>query len=60
MNDEFVEKCVVDTLKRRVVLYSSQGDKKTVDCDTVDEFMRVLSFVRNTVDEDMLVYSDPI
>ena len=60
MNDEFVEKCVVDTLKRSVVLYSSQGDKKTVDCDTVDEFMRVLSFVRNTVDEDMLVYSDPI
>lgn len=60
MDDAFVEKCVVDTLKRRVILYSSEGDKKTVDCETVDEFMKVLSFVRDTVDEDMLVYTDPL
>ena len=37
-------KCVVDPVKRTFYLYSSEGDKKQVDCDTVDEFMNVLGF----------------
>ena len=48
MEDEYLTKCVVDPSKRTVYLYSSEGDKKVVECDTVDEFMNVLSFVRDT------------
>ena len=51
MNDDLLSKCVVDTSKRTVYLYSDGGDKKTVNCDTVEEFMNVLSFVRDKVEK---------
>ncbi len=57
--DEYLTKCVVDTLKRTVYLYSSDGDTKTVECDTVEEFMNVLNFVRETCPEERLSYSTP-
>ena len=54
MEDEYLTKCVVDPSKRTVYLYSSEGDEKVVECDTVDEFMNVLSFVRDTCPEERL------
>ena len=60
MEEEYLTKCVVDTLKRTFYLYSSEGDKKTVECDTVDEFMNVLELVRATCPEDRLVYTEPL
>ena len=60
MEEEYLTKCVVDTLKRTFYLYSSEGDKKTVECDTVDEFMNVLELVRDTCPEDRLVYTEPL
>ena len=58
MEDEYLTKCVVDPSKRTVYLYSSEGDKKVVECDTVDEFMSVLSFVRDTCPEERLSYAN--
>ena len=55
-----LSKCVIDTSKRTVYLYSDGGDKKTVSCDTVDEFMNVLNFVRDMVEEERVFYSDPL
>tara|TARA_R100000315_G_C5175408_1_gene101432 strand:- start:47 stop:229 length:183 start_codon:yes stop_codon:yes gene_type:complete len=60
MQDDWLSKCVIDPSKRKVYLYSESGEKKTVDCDTVDEFMNVLSFVRSTTSEDMISYADPL
>jgi hypothetical protein len=31
-----------------------------VVCDTVEEFMNVLEFVRKTLDEDTLSYANPL
>ena len=59
-DEEYLTKCVVDTLKRTFYLYSSEGDKKTVECDTVDEFMNVLELVRATCPEERLVYTEPL
>ena len=59
MSDEFLTKCVIDTLRRTVYIYSSEGDKKTIECSTVDEFMNVLTFVRATADEDIISYAEP-
>lgn len=59
MQDEYLTKCVVDTIKRTVYLYSSEGDTKQVECETVSEFMNILSFIRATVDEDTLSYVNP-
>ena len=58
MQDEYLTRCVVDPLKRTVYLYSSEGTEKQVSCDTVDEFMNVLDFVRATVDEETLSYAN--
>ena len=60
MIDEYLTRCVVDTLRRTITIYSSEGDEKIVTCDTVDEFMNVLNLVRETCPEDVLVYSDPV
>ena len=60
MNDDLLSKCVIDTSKRTVYLYSDGGEKRVVNCDTVEEFMNVLNFVRETCPEDVLVYSDPL
>ena len=58
--DEYLTRCVVNTTARAFSLYSNTGDEKVVSCDTVTEFMNVLEFVRNTVDESTLVYADPL
>ena len=60
MEDEYLTKCVVDPSKRTVYLYSSEGDEKVVECDTVAEFMNVLSFVRDTCPEERLSYANPL
>jgi hypothetical protein len=59
-DDEYLTKCVVDPVKRTFYITSSEGDEKTVNCDTVEEFMNVLEFVRKTVDEETLSYASPI
>jgi hypothetical protein len=60
MKDEFLSRCVVDPVKRTVYLYSNEGSEKKVKCDTVDEFMNVLNYVRDTVGEDVLSYASPL
>jgi hypothetical protein len=60
MQDEYLTRCVIDPIKRTVYLYSSEGTEKQVECDTVDEFMNVLMFVRATVSEDILSYANPL
>ena len=60
MSDDLLSKCVIDTSKRTVYLYSDGGEKRTVQCDTVDEFMNVLNFVRDMVEEERVFYSDPL
>jgi len=58
--EEFLTRCVIDTASRKVYMYSNLGGEKVVTCDNVNEFMNVLSFVRATVDDDVLSYSDPL
>jgi hypothetical protein len=60
MQEEYLSKCVVDPIKRTVYLYSNEGTEKQVTCDTVEEFMNVLEFVRATVDEETLSYANPL
>ena len=60
MDDEYLTKCVVDPVKRTFFLYSSEGDEKEVKCETAEEFMGVLKFVRDTCPEGRLSYSNPL
>ncbi len=60
MQDEYFTRCVVDPIKRKVYMYSNEGTEREVECDTVDEFMNVLNFVRATLKDDMLSYANPL
>ena len=60
MDDEYLTKCVVDPVKRTFYLYSNEGQKKSIRCDTVEEFMGVLKVVRATCPEERLSYTNPI
>ena len=58
--EDFLSRCVVDTLARKFYLYSSNGAEKLVECETVDQFMNVLKMVRSQVSEDCLAYTNPL
>ncbi len=60
MQDEYLTRCVVDTLKKTVYLYSNKGSEKEVHCESVTQFMNVLKVVRSQVSEDCLVYTNPL
>ena len=60
MEEAFLNKCVVDPIKRSFYLYSSEGEKRVVDCDNMDEFMNVLELVRTITPDDALSYTDPL
>ena len=60
MDNDYLTRCVVDPLKRKIYLYSEEGKENVVDCDTVEEFMSALDYVRKTLDEDTLSYANPL
>ena len=60
MEEAFLTKCVVDPIKRSFHLYSSEGEKRVVNCDNTDEFMNVLELVRTITPDDALSYTDPL
>ena len=60
MDEEYLMKCVVDTVKKTFYLYSNEGDTKEVVCDNADQFMNVLSLVRETCPEGRLSYANPL
>ena len=59
-DDEYLTSILVDVNSRYYVLFSSNGDEKKVECDTVEDFMQVLELVRTVCDEDMVFYVDPL
>ena len=60
MEEAFLTKCVVDPIKRSFYLYSSEGEKRVVNCDNTDEFMNVLELVRTITPDDALSYTEPL
>jgi len=60
-DDEYLTRCVVDTSGRRFNLYSNLGTEKVVVCEDMNEFMNVLTFVKDMLeDSTQLVYADPL
>ena len=55
---EYVEGIVIDICSRSFLLLSDQGDEKFVQCDTADQFMRVLEVCTANLTEDEIEYAD--
>jgi len=63
-NEEYLTRIVVDVTSRKFLLYSNEGESREVNCDTVDEFMNVLTAVKDfdeigLLGDDVLVYAEP-
>ena len=59
-DDEYLTRVVVDTHSRKFYIYSNEGDSKTIDCETVEQFMNVLEVIRAVIQDDIVVYCDPV
>ena len=59
-DDEYLTRVVIDVTARTFYLYSSEGAKRVVDDNTVDEFMTLLSVIRDVVEDDIIAYTDPL
>ena len=58
--DDYLTRVVVDTSGRKFNLYSENGDEKIIECETIYEFMGVLEFCREILDDDVLAYAGPL
>jgi hypothetical protein len=61
IDEEYVESVLVDVQKRSVKMFSNLGEENSVTCDTVEEFMNVPKFVRDTLEDDAaeIYYVEP-
>ena len=60
MNTEaYVEGVVIDICSRSFLLISDLGEERFIKCDTPEEFMSVLNYVREHAPVDTLSYVDP-
>ena len=57
-SDEFLENIVIDVCKRTFMMYSDDGSKRKVRCDTTKQFMDVLDLVLKNADPDIVEYAD--
>jgi hypothetical protein len=60
MQDEYLSRCVVDPIKRKIFLYSNEGSEKEVVCETIDQFMNVLNVIRDKLNDDVVAYTSPL
>jgi hypothetical protein len=60
-DQDYLTRCVVDPMAKKFYLYSSEGNEKTIDCDTSEQFMDVLEMVKILLDDsDCLAYTNPL
>jgi hypothetical protein len=62
-DDNFLTKVVIDVCYRTFYIFSSDGDKKVLECEDSDQFMNVLEVVNLAKEFDsevQVIYCDPI
>lgn len=58
MPEQLLESVAIDVCTRSVLLTADDGSEKLVECETVQEFMNVLEFVRAIVPDEQIVYAE--
>jgi hypothetical protein len=58
MTTECVNGIVIDICTKSFMLLSDQGNTKTVECDTTQEFMNVLEVVTSNLNPEQIEYAD--
>jgi|TARA_R100001460_G_C3518180_1_gene172273 hypothetical protein len=58
--DEYITSILVDINSRYFVMFGSDGNERKVEADSVQEFMTILSLIRDVVDDEIIYYVDPV
>ena len=54
--EDYVKLCEVDIPARRFTITSDQSEQQVLNCDDIEQFMRVLEFVRATCQVNEVSY----
>ena len=58
MNDDFVNRTVIDVCNRSFLIISDDGEEKTVTCETTEQFMDVMDVVTKLLQPERIKYAD--
>ena len=58
MNDDFVNRTVIDVCNRSFLIISDDGEEKTVTCETTEQFMDVMEVVTDLLQPERIKYAD--
>ena len=56
--NEYLENIIIDVCKKTFFLYSDDGSKRKIKCDTGKQFMDVLDLVLKRADPKIVEYAD--
>ena len=56
--DDFVLNVEIDICSRSFALLSESGDKRIINCDTKEEFIRILRVCDELLSPDQVVYKE--
>ena len=57
MEDDFVNRTIVDVCSRSFVIIADDGKEKTLTCETTEQFMDVLEVVTELLPPERIKYS---
>jgi hypothetical protein len=58
--EEYVESVLINMARREFTLFSTEGDERVVNCETIDQFMSVLELINDSLDEELIFYTNPV
>ena len=58
MDDDFVNRTVIDVCNRSFLIISDDGEEKTVTCETTEQFMDVMEVVTDLLQPERIKYAD--
>ena len=58
MDDDFINRTIIDVCNRSFLLISDDGEERLITCETTEQFMDVLEVVTNQADPDLIEYTD--
>ena len=58
MEDDWVNRTVIDVCNRSFLIISDDGEERIITCETTEQFMSVLEVVTQTADPELITYAD--
>jgi hypothetical protein len=57
MDDDFVNRTVIDVCNRSFLIISDDGEEKHITCETTEQFMNVMEVVTKLLEPDRIEYA---